>query len=260
MKKLSVFIVAAIVLWISPVRAELFINGGFETGDFTGWTIDHGERLSSGNNINWSLTGWDPFPTEGIWDSSTTSTPAGEVMNIDIDPYLGNYMARINDSYGGYHATMLTQTGNIGPDDETLYVNWGAVLIEPTNLNHGDDSPFFSIEVKVNGNSEESFYAVSSDGGFTNIGTVPPPGVASNTGDMMYKYDTWSFDLTSYNVGDSVTITMIVADCGLGGHGSFAFLDGIGTIYNPIVPVPGAVLLGILGLSTAGIRLRRKSA
>jgi hypothetical protein len=260
MKKLSIFITAALVLCISPVRAELFTNGGFETGDFSGWTVDYGERLETGYNINWSLTGWDPFPTEGIWTSSSTSTPAGENMNIDINPYEGTYMARINDSYGGYHATKLTQTDTIGANDETLYVNWGAVLIEPTNLNHGNDSPFFSIEVLINDILEESFDANSNDGGFANIGTVPPPGVASNTGDMMYKYDTWTFDLTNYNVGDSVTITMIVADCGLGGHGSFAFLDGIGTTYNPIVPVPGAVLLGILGLSTAGIRLRRKSA
>jgi hypothetical protein len=254
MKKLTLLSIIAIILWASPVMAELFTNGGFETGDFTGWTIDYGRRLV-GHNIDWDLTGEGTIPSPGIWTSSDTTT-AGETMTEDINPYIGTYMARIGDSFGNWHATKLTQTGTIGDYDEKLYVNWGAVLINPTNYDHGDDRPFFTIEVSIEGNPVTSFWADSSNPGFHTIGTVPPP-ENSNYGNMMYNYDTWSFDLTSYNVGDSVTITMIIADCGAGGHGAFAFLDGIGTTYNPIVPVPGAVLLGILGMTISGLKLRK---
>ena len=62
--------------------------------------------------------------------------------------------------------------------------------------------------------------------------------------------------IDSAAVGDTVLVEMFVADCGWGGHGGYAFLDGIGTAYqppdDPIVPVPAAVLLGTLGISLAG--------
>jgi hypothetical protein len=39
---LGAFAIAAVIGWVLPVRAlaqNLLVNGGFETGDFTGWTI-----------------------------------------------------------------------------------------------------------------------------------------------------------------------------------------------------------------------------
>lgn len=255
MKKAFLFVAIAVILWTSPVTAELFTNGGFETGDLSGWTIDYGRRSSSGYSVDWNSNGYDPIPTAGVWTASSTNTH-GETLGIDINPYNGNYMARIGDSYGQYHATKITQTDTTEAGDKMLYVNWGAVLVEPTNGDHGNDRPYFSIDVSIGGTSVGSYWADSDTAGFTQIGTVPPG--SANTGKLMYNNNTWSYDLSSYAIGTNVTITMIVTDCGQGGHGSYAFLDGIGSTYQPpTVPVPAAALLGLIGMAISGLKLRK---
>ena len=129
-------------------------------------------------------------------------------------------------------------------------MNWGAALIDPGHP--PGDQPFFGIDVSVNGTPLGTFTADATDaagGGWT---------VAGSDGwdPLYYKQDTWSYSLSSFIVGDSVRVEMFVADCGWGGHGGYAFLDGIGTAYqppdNPVVPVPAAVILGSLGISLAG--------
>jgi len=254
MKKLISLLATVMFLSASPAFA-LFTNGGFETGDLTGWTIDYGERTSnSGFAVDWASTGVDPDPVAGVWTAS--STMLGQTA--DINPYNGNYMARINDSYGYYHATKISQTSSpITATDEKLFVNWGAALVNPTNYAHGNHEPYFNIRVLVGATEVASYFAASSSGGFINIGndvSLPSPG------DIMYRTGTWEFDLTSY-VGQSITIEMIVADCSEGGHGGYAFLDGIGTTYQPpnVIPAPGAILLGSIGVGLVGWLRRRRT-
>ena len=56
MKRLLLVLVAAALLIATPASA-LFTNGGFETGDFTGWTVEHGKSYQNDYNaIVWSST------------------------------------------------------------------------------------------------------------------------------------------------------------------------------------------------------------
>jgi len=230
----------------SPALAELFVNGGFETGDFTGWTLDYG-YYNGGGSISW---GQGDHGLRAVIDDSGTMPG----QTLDIDPYNGNYMARINDIYGGNHATKISQQGAISQDDidsGTLYVNWGAALVNPSG--HPDDAqPLFGINVSVDGVLQSTFQANGNEAATTWT-------LAGSDGyePLYYKQDTWTYDLSAYDIGDSVLVEMFVADCSWGGHGGYAFLDGIGTAYqppgqDPVVPVPAAAILGWLGVNVAG--------
>ncbi len=226
-KLVKALLVTGSLLLSNPAHA-LFINGGFETGDFTGWNISGtGASLSS---------------------VISASSPMLIGQTTDIDPYYGSYMARLQDLDGYYHTTTLSQTATISSTDltETLYVRWGALLVEPSNSHPVGDQPKFGINILRNGISIGAFQADALNkqgGGWADYGNYD--------GEAWYKTGLFTFGLSSYGVGDTITVTMTVNDCGWGGHGGAAFLDGIGTAPLPSVPVPGAIWL--LGSGLAGL-------
>jgi hypothetical protein len=248
MKRMSLLLAATVALYASPAFA-LFQNGGFETGDLSGWTVTYGTNSGGGGGIIWGSTPYGTV-TPGVWTSSSTFPG----QSVDIDPYNGLYSARINDLTGNYHATMISQTDTISQADidngAKIFVNWGAVLVEPSNAHAAGDQPFFGINMTIGGSVVGSFSADALNkqgGGWTDVGTDITGNPSGGT--LWYKNSTWEYDLASYSVGTPVTVSMYVSDCGLGGHGGLALLDGIGTIYEPptTVPVPGALLLSGLG-------------
>ena len=249
MKRKIVMLVAAVMVLSASPAFALFTNGGFETGDWTGWTLDWGTRSYNSTTITW---GQADHGRQLVMDNTATMT----YQTTDINPYNGTYMARINDVAGNYHATKISQSGAISQQDiddgATIYVNWGAALIEPSNTHPVAAQPYFGITLTVGGDvtTFQADAATKQGGGWTDI--------ASGSEDLWYKQDTWSADISSYALGTNVTLEMFVVDCGWGGHGGYAFLDGIGTTEQPVVPVPGAFLLGGLGLAFSSWRLRRR--
>ena len=233
----------ALALGLGVSAQAGFINGGFETGDFTGWTLEHGFNGGANNFV----------PSAGTVDAIVV-TPA----YVDpYSPYDGvineTRTARINDFANGNEATRISQTGIMLAGETDVFINWAAVMEDPGHPSGQD--PFFSIVVNVNGVLAGS----ESHSAGVGVGWTAGPAFGGPNGSTVF-YKSGQFHLSGLNAGDSVQVVMTVLDCSQTGHSGWAYLDGIGTVAQPPVGAPDggstALLLApaLLGL----LALRRK--
>jgi len=257
-RKLGLALGAAALLFASPFARAGFVNGGFETGDFSGWTLEYAMNYSGVNVAD---------PISSLTFSSASHGVAPIVVDKSVysdsfvpglsSMFLGDKMARINDIDGWYHVTRLSQTGVIDASDlksgssASLYVNWVSVLVDPSG-HPKDQVPWFNIEVLKDGIVAYSVTHFSTDKGWTYAGQYGYEDTFWGAGQLV---------LNNLLVGDSITVRMTAADCGWGGHGGYAYLDGIGTskVPDPHGVPDAASTLGLLGLALAGlVSLRRR--
>jgi len=185
-----------------------FQNVGLETGDFTGWAS---ERHTWGS----------PTPQVIPSDKSAIINTAGfDPIATDLQvPLFGTKAARINNEDNNEHISTLTQSAVVpSGKNPVLRFYWAAVLEDP---NHSPaDQPYIEIVV-VNKTKNIDLYRkrfFSDD--------------PSYSGWLSYQSGSWKsipWQLVELPVaayaGDTIELKIEAADCALGGHGGYGYLD-----------------------------------
>lgn len=194
---------------VQPEGKNFFVNFGFETGNMNGWSAASALLPSSGGSpVN---------PTEVA------------VVQVGFDPIandiptvvFGQHAVRVNDQQNGAHVSFVAQTATVPlTGNPQLNFKWAAVLEDPQH--DPQDQPFVEVTVRnlTKGIDlyKRRFY--TNDPQFT--------GWKSYQGGGWKAIDWQSVVLSglSQYAGDRVELRIEGADCALGGHGGYVYLDG----------------------------------
>lgn len=250
-------VLAALTVSAGAAAADSFVNGGFESGDITGWTQTGGYR---GNILNPSLS---PSSFSG---SANDGGRGSIVTTSSIDPNVGaalgslvqsgSYAYRIEDTTFGGYGTALTQTVNNYTDSDIFFA-WKSVLegahgttdaatmiITLTDLTTSTELIRREYNAADNGSGVDARFSEDASGNF-------------------YTPD-WQIEdlqITSALSGHNFQLSVLAADCQPTGHFGYVYLDGFGAVAPPTggVPEPAtwAMLIAGMGLSGAALRRRR---
>lgn len=185
-----------------------FQNMGFETGAFSAWASER------------HLWGQQP----GVITPSDKSNVMGSGT---FDPYatdlpvslFGKYAARVNNSDNSEHISSLRQTAVVpSGGNPTVRFYWAAVLEDPDH--DPADQPYVDVTVRNLSKGSDLYKKryYSND--------------PSYSGWKSYRSGSWKaipwqlVDIpVAAHVGDSLEIVVEAADCALGGHGGYVYLD-----------------------------------
>ena len=224
---------------LTPCGFAGFVNGGFESGDMSGWTTTGG----------WWYGGWPMNPA----DYNSPSAFVGATVTPGPDPivgaalnqvYSGSYAVRVNDWVNDDTVGVISQTVT-DYTDPSIYFAWAAVLQGSHGATDSDNFTLTLVDVTA-GNQElvhQSYSSYSATGLFNDTNG--------------WYWTPWQTEELS--VGDrqhhTFTLTLLASDCPYGGHAGYVYLDGFGGAApvqgDPTVPEPAS--MGLMALGLAGL-------
>lgn len=193
------------------------INGNFEYGDFTNWGALAGTYTAGGLRLDLSA----PLPGR-----HTIMTGNG------IDPIVGgktlprvstgSYAVRLGNSIGGAEAEGLRYTFTVTDQNKNFTFSYAIVLQDPGHQDP-DEQPFFMYTIKDSSNNTIKSLKKVADSTDPYFDTIN----SQQFGTIVYKnWDCELVDLSNF-IGQVLTIEFVTADCQLGGHFGYAYIDDI---------------------------------
>jgi len=222
-----------------------FVNGGFESGDFTGWEQGGG---------NWH-GGAYPVPNDPAY---YPGAPVNAITSAGFDPltnnnlstvYNGLHSARVNNSVNDYSVSVIRQTVT-NYQDPTIAFAYAAVL----QSSHGPtDSDAFIIQL-TDLTTNSTLFTVNINSATVNS--------AFHQGAGNWFYTDWTPESINVTQGHDYELALLANDCPYGGHAGYAYLDGFGAVVPPPggAPEPATWAMLIAGFGLAGTAMRRRRA
>jgi hypothetical protein len=237
------------VLPVMMMAGNLFVNGGFETGDFTAWTQGAGSWYGGTQSPADYLPGGSRYNI-AYWQGAITNPGNDPIVGAALNQvYAGNHSARINNDYNDYSVGVIRQTV-ANYTDPKIYFEWAAVLEE----SHGiTDSDNFTLTVRDDTTGNYIYN--------TSYSSANTPSIFNTV--YRYGYDRWFY--TNWQVetldvsglsGHDFTLSLLASDCPYGGHAGYVYLDGFASTIvppGPAVPEPGTIVLMVAGLGAIAL-------
>jgi MYXO-CTERM domain-containing protein len=281
MKKTNLVIALLSIGVAGSAHANSFLNGGFEDGNFGGWSQGSGywdccgqtsylpNALQSAGDVAGNLP-LDPAKFAPTGANYNAAANASSIVTAGNDPIVGaalnmvkygTYAARINDSSQNYSVSTISQTVT-NYSGTTMAFAWAAVLQGSHGLNDSDN---FSLKI-VDKTLGATLYEVA----YSSAGKVGGAGTANAVFHQVggWSYTDWQEVGLAVTAGHDYEISLLGADCPYGGHAGYVYLDGFGTTQGGpgdngtpgTVSEPGSLALAGLGLLAAVGTRRRKCA
>jgi uncharacterized repeat protein (TIGR01451 family) len=226
-----------------------FNNGGFETGDYTGWT--------KSSFMNPGLTGNQPYSSisivrnaGGATSESVVVTATATMAGIDAllsasaalrFPEYGTYSARVNGSVTGQHSNTIMEqgtmvSGDVDPDDGKVHIRFAFAPVLQNPGHAAAQQPYAYVGVRNVSRSNALLYEYMVFAGQAGV-----PWKTSGT----LNYTDWQVvdiapDNSQLAIGDVVSIEVTAAGCSQGGHYGYVYFDGFGTGFIPGLSVVAA--------------------
>lgn len=248
---------AALLLSISllsgQAMAASFVNGNFEDGTVTGWSLGGGYTQTPTDTLDASLY----VPGGSRYNAALQTITVTTLGSVDAitgasTVFSGNHAVRVNDANNNYSVSVIAQTVTNYQDNQIAFA-WNAVLQDSHDLHDSDAFNLILRDVTTNTILVNRSYSSAS-----------APGVFSAY--HVSTYDTWyssgwrteSLDVTGLK-GHTFSLSLLATDCPYGGHAGYVYLDGFGSSTPvPGVPEPESYAMVLGGLAVVGSLLRRR--